>query len=83
MPYLPDTQAHTDFVAALAVYEAALSPTQLASGFADGRPAPPAYDGAHDERSCFAYASWFATLDSPLSTYSAGGHPPPVPPALA
>lgn len=83
MPYQANSQAHADFVSALAIYLAALSPAQRASGFADGRPAPPAYDGAYDERSCFAYASWFATLDSPLSTYVAGGHQPPVPPALA
>jgi hypothetical protein len=83
MPYLPDSQRHADFVAALTVYQAALSPAQLAHGFADGRPAPPAYDSGDDERTCFAYACWFATLDSPLSTYAAGGHLPPIPPPLA
>ena len=83
MPYLPDSQRHTDFIAALTVYMAALSPTQLASGFPDGRPAPPAYDEAEDAPSCYAYASWYATLDSPLTIYAAGGHLPPVPPPLA
>ncbi len=83
MPYDADSQVHIDFVAALVVYEAALSPTQLADGFADGRPAPPAYDAAHDARSSYAYASWFSQLGDDKTVYQAGVHLPPVPPPLA